>query len=123
MVQCFQQALKLENPDSTLDIKQWTEDWLNFKGPSQIACSYADGKLTIKQDFPAHADQHYRSQAMQVLLVFPGGVHIKLPHIVIESQHETVVSVNIADDLKSQNPIAIMPNSGNHGYMRVMLDE
>jgi hypothetical protein len=101
MVQCFQQALKLEKPDSTLNIKQWTEDWLNFKGPSQIACSYADEKLTIKQDFPAHADQHYRSQAMQVLLVFPGGEHIKLPHIVIESQHETVVSVNIADHLKN----------------------
>jgi hypothetical protein len=37
---------------------------------------------------------------MQVLLVFPGGEHIKLPHIVIESQHETVVNVDIADHLK-----------------------
>jgi len=42
---------------------------------------------------------------------------------VIKSENETVVDVKIADHLKNQSPLAIMPNSGNHGYMRVILDD
>ena len=61
MVECFQEALQEVKPDSTLDLKQWTADWLKFKGPSQIQCSYSNGLLTIDQTFPKHADEHYRA--------------------------------------------------------------
>lgn len=72
MIECLQEALKEVKPESTLDLKKWTDSWLKQAGPSQILCSYeaADGNLTIKQDFPQYADKAYREQALEITLVF-----------------------------------------------------
>jgi len=61
---------------------------------------------------------------MDVLVMYGNGESVILPHIMIKASATTEVDVSayLSESQKTQEPIAIMPNSGNHGYCRVVLD-
>jgi aminopeptidase N len=56
MIDCFQRAIKSEDPDSKLNLAEWTDSWLKKQGPNNIECSIGQVGLEIKQSFPKHAD-------------------------------------------------------------------
>ena len=69
-VACLNEAQNEISSDSTLDLQKWTDSWLKTKGPSQISVEFLVGKLNIKQNFPKYADHTYRSQKIDLKLVF-----------------------------------------------------
>ena len=96
----------------------------------------------IKQDFPKYADHVYREQKIDIQLIIKqqdsGFKSVTLPLVTVAAEWMTVdiiktFSDSMKQDLKFQGVInendllvcdtlAVLPNSNNRGYCRVVLD-